>query len=122
MGFVKQMFSQRYTDALCMLALHGDLGKVRDFFDENIDVNMFYSEFPSPPIVFAAQEGKVDIVRFFVDKGAKHINLALAAAKNNKHIYSSGKIHVADDDRKQMIKRLDEVIEYLKNYLYRDLE
>jgi hypothetical protein len=39
MGFVQNLFPQRYTDALCMLAAYKDVDELRNFFDDEMDID-----------------------------------------------------------------------------------
>ena len=120
MAFLSKMFPQRAVDTLCNLAAYGSLEQLKDFYDDDIDINQYHSEVDATALAFASQAGHLDNVMFLISKGAKNIHLALMSAKIERERYLSGKLTSSRYTKEEKIKKLDEVMNYLKEFLHRD--
>ena len=121
MGFVKQMFPQRYTDALCMLAAYKDVDELRNFFDDEMDIDNHHSETGGSALTFASMEGRIENVEFLLAKGATEVFQANLCAKKTRDDYASGRVKDMRIPSEQKIKDLDKVLIILKNFLHRSL-
>ena len=121
MGFVQNLFPQRYTDALCMIAAYKDVDELRNFFDDDMDIDNHHSEINCSALAFASFEGKIDNVNFLLSKGSKEVRHAILMANDSRNDYSSGKISGSSISSDQKIKELDDVISLLENFYHRSL-
>ena len=121
MAFLSNLFPQRYTDALCMLAAYKDVGELIYFFDSDMNIDAHHSEIGQSALVFASINGKVKNVEFLLRKGASEVFEASLGAKKVRDDYSSGRLKSMNISTEKKINELDKVIEVLKDYLHRSL-
>ena len=119
MGFVQNLFPQRYTDALCMLAAYKDVDELRNFFDDEMDIDNHHSEIEGSALSFASMEGRIENVEFLLAKGATEVVHASLCAKKTRDDYASGRVKDMRIPSEQKIKELDEVLKILKFYYYK---
>ena len=119
MGFVQNLFPQRYTDALCMIAGHKSLDELENFFDDDMDIDNHHSEIDCSALVFASLEGKIENVNFLLSKGAMEVQPAILMATKTRDDYSSGKLSSSSISSEQKIKELNDVIFVLGNFQHR---
>ena len=121
MGFVQNLFPQRYTDALCMLAAYKDVDELRNFFDDEMDIDRHHSEIEGSALVFASMNGRIDNVDFLLAKGATEVIVAILSAKKERDDYSSGRLKHMIIPSEQKVKEFDEVIKILERFAHRSL-
>ena len=119
MGFVQNLFPQRYTDALCMLAAYKGVDELRNFFDDEIDIDSPHSDGGGSALSFASMSGRIENVKFLLAKGATEVVHASLCAKKTRDDYASGRVKDMRIPSEQKIKELDEVLKILKFYYYK---